>query len=112
MNSVDIEITDFEMINKPDMEIQNSIRRLFDEIVEKDNRTSEFKRQCRIWKRISSEMCNDCLESIVRCYQFGTNEVNQLSFQLKEKYSEQVNGDSGAFDIEMGLGSPNDMYRD
>ena len=118
MNSVEVEINDFEIVNDPDIDLRNGIQKLFDGIIEKDNRTSEFKRKCRIWKRNVVDLCNDCAESVFRCYEFGRNEVIQMSFQVKEKYSEQVNGnfeqefaDNGAPDIEMGLDSTDDMRR-
>lgn len=101
---------DFEMVDNPDTELSNGIRRLFDEIDEKDNRTSEFKRKYRVWRRFAIDVCNECAESVFRCYQFGSNEFSHFTDEFKEKYSEQVNElEVSEPDIEMGFNREDDM---
>jgi len=109
-----VEISDFEMVNLESSESSDNLEQgligLFDEIVEKGNQTSKFKRKFRKFERFANQVCVDCLESLFRCYHFGQNEVSHFVNEFKEKYSEQLNGNTDS-DIEMGIIRNDDMQR-
>jgi hypothetical protein len=123
MDSIEVEINDFELISNPDFKIENGdIRTLFNRITEKDNQTSEFERKYIIWKRFVNETCKECIDSLLRCYLFSQNETKYFVNEFKEKYSEQLNGpderngngNGNGIGIEVRLDDNiyNDMQRD